>query len=346
MVRKKTVETLHEISNELAQRQKQIRTKAINLKDLEVIDHSHFKIHGLELKVQNLGGGDLDPLPLKQLCSAIGMGLGFYQDNPSLLNTKIFSERFRGLDEADGERIIRYRETEEGNRLLSILPAHHQAPNYVDIITPLAEHLPENTEMRLSNHGVVDTEHRLSMRISLLDYPLAIKSRDKDNEPCELGFFIDMSEDGRGGKMTATSMVYNQTCSNGAMITYDRHPYFSYNYRGIQGVDLGAALKSMVGRFASDIEPIHARMIESEKTLLTKNQALGFLKGLESDRSVSLGFIRKVRKEVETGALEQLSKWRVINAITFNAQTLPYDGRVQHEFVAGHLLDLNLKQAA
>jgi hypothetical protein len=211
----------------------------------------------------------------------------------------------------------------------------------------LLDTLPENSEIRLSNHESVDTEHRLSMRISLMDYPIEMRG-DKQHavEKCELGFFIDMSEDNRGGNMRMTSMLYNQWCANGAMVSYDHHPYFSYNYRGIRAVDLGAAIKSSIGRFGDDMGIIHSKLVESEKIVMSKAQAAGFLKGLESRRDISLGFIRKVRKDIEGGQVDQISRWRAINAITQRAQGLPYDGRIQHEFVAGHLLGLDLQQEA
>jgi hypothetical protein len=155
-----------------------------------------------------------------------------------------------------------------------------------------------------------------------------------------------MSEDGRGGKMALTNMVYNQTCANGAMVTYDRHPYFEYNYRGIKAVDLASAIRSAIGRFGDDLHYIHARMMDSEKRLFSKSQALSFLRQVENRRDVSLGFLRKVRKEIDAQNIESISHYRVINMITQEAQKLHYDGRVQHEYVAGQLMGLDLKEAA
>jgi hypothetical protein len=341
-----TKETLSQVRNNLAERQARIKTRSISLRNMRVKDNFHFEVDNISLYVAVAGRG-ADTLPIKQLCSAIGMGLGFYASNPALLNSKIFEERLRALEEDDAQRIIRYIQTDQGNQLLAILPVTHQAPNYIDVIDPLLDTLPKNTAIRLSNHEQVDLEHRLSIRISMLDYPIEMKGdKQHEVEKCELGFFVDLSEDGRGGTMRMTSMLYNQWCGNGAMISYDHHPYFSYNYRGIRAVDLGAAIKSSINRFGSDLSIIHTKLMESEKVVMSRNQAAGFLKGLEARRDVSLGFIRKVRKDIETGNTDQISRWRAVNAITQRAQGLPYDGRVQHEIVAGHLLGLDLQQEA
>lgn len=307
---------------------------------MKVIDYNHLEVDSIPLYTEQD-----DKLAIKQLCSSIGMGLGFYNKNPSTLNVEIFTKRLQAMDEDEGERIIRYIQTEKGNRLLSILSISHQAPNYIDVIDPLMQTLPDDTEIRLSNHEHVDAEHRLSLRLSLPLYAIDVKPSDKKvGEPCELGFFLDMSEDGRGNKMVMTGMVYNLTCTNGAMISYDHHPYFEYNYRGIRAVDLSAAIKSVVSRFGEDIEIVMSRLADSEKNVLTKIQAAGYLKGLESRRDMSSGFLRKVRKALESSDVERVSRWRLINNITQEAQKLPYDGRIQHEMVAGQLLGLDLQQ--
>lgn len=332
-------DTLAGIRDGLVERHARIKTRSISLKNFKVLDHTHFQVDGIDLYAT-------DNLPIKHLCSAIGMGAGFYDKNPNLLNTTIFETRFQAMEDDDATRIIRYQQTQIGNLLMAILPIAHQSANYADVLDPLVDVIPENSAIRLSNHERVDAEHRLSLRISLLDYPIPMKRTDGSPEPCELGFFVDMSEDGLSGKMTMTSMLYNQTCSNGAMVTYDSHPYFSYNYRGIRAVDLSAAIKSAIGRFGEDVAFLHKKVTESDAKSLSKSGALGFLKGLEARRDVSLGFIRKVRAEVESSNVELLSRWRVVNAITFGAQKLNYDQRVRHEFVAGHLLGLNVLQEA
>jgi hypothetical protein len=231
---------------------------------------------------------------------------------------------------------------------MAILPVIHQSPNYADVVDPLLDTVPENSIVRLSNHERVDVEHRFSMRISFPEYQIPMIKREEGGkpEPCELGFFIDMSEDGLGGPMRMTSMIYNQTCTNGAFVTYDSHPYFSYNYRGIRAVDLSAAIRSALGRFGEDMEFLQKKVQESNEKAFTKNAALGYLKGLEARRDVSLGFIRKVRAEVESSSVETVTRWRVVNAMTFSAQKLNYDQRVRHEFVAGNLLGLNILQDA
>lgn len=337
---------LEEVRDSLAERQRKIHSKTISLRDVKVLDHNTIEVEGMKFEAPVLGDRGVDPHVIRQLCKTIGMSSGFYNANPSVLNTEIFRERFASIEEDEANRQIRWREQDGKNILLAILPVEHQAPNYVDIVEPFLETVPGNSIVRLTNHEHVDTDHRLTMRISLSDYAMTVKGRDHEPEHCELGFFLDMSEDGNGPKMTATSMLYNQWCTNGAMTTYDSHPYFEYNYRGIRAADLKAALNSMVNRFAGDVETINDRVIAAEKDVMSKSQALGFLKGLESRREISLGFIRKVRHDLESKNVEQISRWRVINNITFAAQSLPYDGRVQHEFVAGSLLGLNLKQAA
>lgn len=342
MAHKKIKETLGTIQQTLAARQANIRTRAVNLRNVKVVDYNHLEVDGIQFYTQ-----PDDKLAIKQLCSAIGMSLGFYEKNPSTLNVEIFTRRLQGLDEDEGERMFRYIQTEQGLRLLAILPTSHQAPNYIDVIDPLADVLPEATEIRLTNHDHVDSEHRLSMRLSVPIYPIDIKPEDRQvGEPCEMGFFLDMSEDGRGGKMVMTGMVYNLSCTNGAMVSYDHHPYFEYNYRGIRAVDLGAAIKSVVGRFAGDVNTIKGRLIESEKNVMSRVQAAGYLRGLESRRDMSVGFLRKVRKQVDSMDTDRISRWRLVNMITQAAQSLPYDGRVQHEFVAGRLLGLDLEQEA
>jgi len=335
--------TIVDIQTHLDERNKTVKTKAIKLQNFEVLAHDRFKTGDLELYVQI---EPLDLLPIKQLCSSIGMSSAFYMDNPSSLNVTIFNERLRGLEESEGDRILRYRQTDRGNRLLAILPMAHQAPNYIDVVNPLIEALPSNHVVRLANYSEVDDAHRLSLRVSLLDFPVNVDERGGRSDPAELGLFIDMSEDGSGARMALTNMVYNQTCSNGAMVTYDRHPYFEYNYRGIKSVDLAQAVKSAISRFADDLSFIHQRMNENEKKLLTKGEALSFLRSLESRRDISLGFIRKVRKELDGRPFEHISRFRVVQEITQAAQKLHYDGRVRHEFVAGNILGLDIRQAA
>lgn len=340
--------SLTEVREALNARSERVKTKTINLRNFKVTGPNTFSVDGLTFTVRTTESG-MDSNPIRQLCSAIGMSPGFFHKNPTMLNQHIFEERFRLLDEEEASRNLRYVQEEDGtNRMLALLPLEHQAPNYVDIIEPLFSVLPKDAAIiRLSNHEHVNDEHRLSMRISLTDYQLKVQGRNHDPENCDLGLFIDMSEDGRGGKMTLTSMLYNQWCTNGAMVSYDSNPYFTYNYRGIRAVDLSASIKSAIGRVGDDMQTIFNLVQESEeKMIMTKNGSLGFLKAVEERRDVSLGFIRKIRKEVEASNVESISRWRVINHITQHAQGLPYDRRVQHEFVAGSLLGLNLANAA
>jgi hypothetical protein len=340
---------LVDIRDSLATRQAKVKTLAVNLNKFEVLSYDKFRVEGKDFYVENLGKeGEvrLDTLPVKQLCSAIGMNLGFYMDNPENLNTTIFNERLRLLEDDDAIRNLRFMETDKGNRLLAILPMIHQAPNYADVLDPLVQALPSNHIIRLSNASSVDEMHRLTMRISLMDYPVVVDEGDRQTDAAELGMFLDMSEDGRGGKMSLTSFVYNQVCTNGAMVSYDAHPYFSYNYRGIRAVDLGQAIKSAIGRFEGDLSEISKRLNDSAGQSMTKNHALGFLKNLEQRRDLSLGFVRKVRKDMESKEFEKINRYRLLNVITEAAQKLPYDGRVATETVAGSLLGLNLQNVA
>jgi hypothetical protein len=332
------------IGDVLSSRQDEIHSDRVNLKNVKVQDHSTLMYAGKEIRIPS-HSQRLDSSPVRQLCHAIGMSPSFYMANSSTLNTEIFESRFAGLEDSEASRILRYRETKEGNVLLSILPMAHEMVGYSDIVEPLIDVLPDNIAIRLSNHESVDFEHRFSMRISLLDYPVVMKNLNKD-EPCEFGLFIDMSEDGVGGHMKLTTMLYNQICTNGAMISYDSNPYFEYNYRGIKAVDLKAAVQSSIKRLGADVELLQTKIQESDQIILSKAQAIGWLKGMESRRDVSLGFLRKVRNEIENKEIETISQWRVINALTYAAQSLPYDGRVKHEFFAGALLNLDLQEAA
>jgi hypothetical protein len=337
--------TIPEIVASLEARQSQIHSRAINLRNLQVIDNRHFKVDDIDLFVD-----PQDEHPIKQLCSNIKMSYGFYASNPSALNQTIFDTKLKEIegstDNRDnderkrdkGDRIIRYRTGLDGrNQLLAILPVAHQSVPYVDVIRPIAEALPKDAIVRLSNHDRVDQQHRFTMRAS---FP-QLNFQAADNDPLEMGMYLDVSEDGVG-KYTMSGLLYRLVCENGATVTFNNHPYFEYNYRGIRPVDLGAAVTSAIGRFGSDLAFVQQRCLESTKAIMSKDEVDSFVRQLEAHRNVSAGFLRKVRKELTAKTAPSLSRWDVVNEITLQAQQLPHNGRVQHEYLGGQLLGLNL----
>lgn len=333
---------LSEIQDVLEARHREIDTRIIELANLRVIDNYHFIADGVELYVD-----PMDDLPLKQLCSLIGMSYGFYRKNPGALNQQIFDTHLRELrsDNTDAEkedkgaRIFRFRRQPDGkNRLLAILPTNHVVMPYVSIIDPLMSALPGDARVRLSNHETVDHDHRLTLRVSFPQFHLEAVQ----NDPLEMGMFLDLSEDLGTGRDRMTGMLYRLVCENGAMTTFNDHPYFEFNHRGIRPVDLGAAFSSAVSRFGNDLEFVHQRALESTRAIMTKEEVEAFLRDLENHRNVSAGFLRKVRQEITTRSMSEISRWDVVGQITQQCQSLPHHGRIQHEFLAGRLLGLNL----
>jgi hypothetical protein len=329
-----------EILSVLEARQATIRSRAINLNNFRVIDNAHFTVDGIELFVD-----PRDTLPVRQLCSQIGMPLGFYRKNPSALNQTIFETHLREVEGRDdegkrdkGDRLIRYKVHPDGrNQLLSILPTVHQTVPYVDVIRPLVDALPDDAIIRLSNHDQVDLDHRFTLRASFPEFRLEAR----DNDPLEMGLYLDVSEDGLA-KYTMTGFLYRLICENGAMATFDEHPYFEYNHRGIRAIDLGAAVQSAIGRFGDDLQFVHTRAQEATRAVMSKEEMEAFLRDLENHRNVSAGFLRKVRRELVSKNVPHLTRYDVVQEITQQAQTLPHAGRVQHEYLGGRLLGLNL----
>lgn len=339
---------IDDVQTVLAERQASVRSRAINLRNFEVLGNRQFRVDGIELYVP-----ERDDHPIKQLCSLIGMSLGFYKANPSVLNTTIFATRLQDVigstpanatgeerkSKDNGDRMLRFRADEIGNRLLSILPMQHQTVTYMDALRPVIGALPPDAVISLSNHDRVDIDHHFTLRARFPKFSFEAADRD----PIEMGLYMDMSEDGLN-KFVMTSFLERLVCTNGAMQTFDEHPYFEYNYRGIRPMDLGAAMTSAIDRFGQDLAFVHSRVLESTKLMMSKDEMQGFLLDLENRRTVSSGFIRKIRKELVAQDIQHISRWRVINEITQRAQGLPHAQRVQHEFVAGGLLGLNVHQ--
>ena len=332
-----SLSTLKTVREQLQSRAAEVVTETIDLADLKVHGNNVFSVKGTELVVP-----EDDELPVKQLCGIIGMNHGFYKANPGALNTNIFDTRFRGMADTEaGQRIIRYRRTLEGNRLLSLLPLAYKGVSYPDVLSPVIGALPDDTIIRHMNPTSVDDDHRFSLRATFPSLELRAPGAFSEDDPIEVGLFIDMSEDGLG-KFRLTSMLFQLVCSNGAMVEYDRQPLLSWNYRGIAGPDFGAAALNAFGRFRSDMAYFGHRVAEARAALLNKDEALDYLRGLENRRDFSRTFLRGVRKELDAREISGVTRWQALAEVTLQAQRLPYTQRVNHEFAVGRVLGLSL----
>jgi hypothetical protein len=326
----RTDTTLGEILRTVEARQASVHNAPFLLNELRPKGDQRFEVAGETYYVP----AD-DEHPIKQLCSQIGMTHTFYKANPGALNSTIFETRFRG---EEAERVLRYRETANGRRLLAILPKAHQAPTYADLLRPLAEVVDESTLVRLAP-GDLDSTHRLSLRVTFPDYAFTVK----DDDPLEVGFALDASEDGIG-KLRLSTLLYRLVCSNGLIVQYGGSDLVEFNYRGLPKFALDAVLKSAAERFAVDLKSIEATVKGAAAEPLTKDEALAFVKSLETRRDVAVTLLRKVKKEIDAIDVPTISRFDVINQITWSAQQLPYTQRLNHETFAARLLGLDLPE--
>lgn len=320
--------TLGTILRTVEARQASVHQVPFSLSDLRPKGDQRFEVGGETYFVPAA-----DEHPIKQLCSQIGMTHTFYKANPGVLNSTIFETRFRG---EEAERVLRYRETTEGRRLLAVLPKAHQAPTYVDLLRPLVASVGEDVIVRLAP-GNLDDDHRLSLRVTFPEYAFNVK----DDDPLQLGLALDASEDGIG-KLRLSTLLYRLVCSNGLIARYGGSDLVEFNYRGLPKFALDAVLRAATERFAVDLKAIETRVLGAAAETFTKAEALEFVKSLESRRDVAVTLLRKVRKEIDAIEAPTVSRFDVINQITWSAQALPYTQRLNHETFAGKLLGLDL----
>lgn len=320
--------TLADILKTVEARQASVHQVPFSLSELRSLGDQRFEVGGETYFVPVK-----DEHPIKQLCSQIGMTHTFYTANPGALNSTIFETRFRG---ESAERILRYRDTDNGRRLLAILPKAHQAPTYAELLRPLADAVGEDTIVRLAP-GNLDNDHRLSLRVTFPEYAFKVT----DTDPLQIGFALDASEDGIG-KLRLSTILYRLVCQNGLIAQYGGADLVEFNYRAVPKFVIDAALRAATERFSVDLKTIEAKVLGAADEKLTKADAIAFVNSLESRRDVAITLLRRVKKEISAVEAPTISRFDVINQITWSAQALPYTQRLNHETFAGKLLGLDL----
>lgn len=273
----------------------------------------------------------------KQLCKSASVPFSVFKRASQELAADLFGEFIPGLK--DKERKFAVRALPGKTLLRALLPLDYPDIRNSEVLEQAIKVFPGT--MALVNRAQWMDENDAPYLNTRLIFPG--QGKEINNDQVYLGLDIGSSELG-AGELLINVLLFRRVCENGAIATYENHPYFSYDYKGGGlSLDFSMVLETCFKRMEKDVDAFWSAVTEAMGRAILPKDAVAWAQQLEEKRHLNKGVTVKVQRYLEK--TPAASNWDFVNAITATARGYREQLRTRYETTAGRILGLNFSRA-
>jgi len=319
--------TLDEFVAGLDMFERDVEQKVIKLEDTE------FSQNGGWMLTLNGEKHLITPWAAKQLCSRIVGGLhAIFTKNPPNLNRQLMEQWLPVANKPEATAITLPRDGAEPVVLA-----------FVDVerSNVFSGHLVRELREAFSGweadcFGRFGSENQ-NAYLRLYD-PKGLPGSDGD---CSIGVNLVASDYG-DKPMTVDLLLFRKVCSNGAIASYKRQPYFTTKYQNVTKDDITSMYGNAVARAAEDAAKFSRVVSMAQEKEMTASDMVELLEGLAERKGINKKLMINVIQEVRGGQVEESTMWGLANRVTSLAQSSSFAIRLRHERTVGSLLGMDM----
>jgi hypothetical protein len=270
----------------------------------------------------------------RQLCRKAGIPFGVFRKASAGLSQELLAEFSKGVKDPQVKLAVKSFGKKESLR--GILPVSYPDIRDSDILKALGQ---VNEPFVIQQAGWLDKVAE-PLRRTRVVFPRF--NANINGEDLLLGLDITSSELG-AGDFQINLLLFRLTCANGAIATYEKKPYFVFNYTGQFVFDVGDLMMTAMKRLSADIQAMMDKVTAARATNVDLQSAALMLDGMMKNNLLKKGVVIKALATLEKDGCQNL--WDVVNAVTSSARGFRDALRLRYESAAGGMLGLTFTRA-
>lgn len=273
---------------------------------------------------------ELSEWSARQMCRLAGIPYGVFGKASEKLAVDMFKEFTPGIKDPHIKLAVKAQG--QAKRVLrGILPVDYPDIRNSQVVEALQG---MNEPFEIESAGWMDQTSPTMLR-TRVTFPNFTKQ--VNNEELKIGIDITSSELGACPLQTNV-LLFRTICTNGAIASYGRKPYFYFDYSSTLVVELGDVFAQAVKRATRDVDVIMDRVKTASQTSFSQQKAQQVLMDAVKEGALNKGVVLKTLGTLEKDGCKTI--WDFVNALTAQARGFRDSLRLKYEAAAGNLLGL------